>query len=898
MENAGKSAVMEYIAECREMLERITLTLARLEKGDGGADAIASLYRDFHTIKGSSQLFGYAQIGQVAHAIETSLDPIRKGSAEIHSGLIDVIYAGVDVMGQILAAINAHQAEPDFQDQLAKLVPKLTELTTQLLKADINISKDVQLVEGTVGATSPRVLAENVFSIPRAKTEDSAPKPARDVPVVPVAAARGVPKTAADESSAETIRIHVDLLDKLMNTVGELVLIRNQLLQNARSTEDVEFTRISQRLNVVTGELQSDVMKTRMQPLGNILSKFTRVVRDLSKELGKQVDLHMDGVETELDKTLIEAVKDPLTHIIRNSVDHGIEMPADRQKAGKPVSGSIRVRAFHESGYVIIEIVDDGKGLNKTILGSKAVEKGIITQEQLGKMSERDIQALIFAPGFSTASEVSSLSGRGVGMDVVRTNIERIGGVVDLSSYVGKGTTIRLKIPLTLAIVPALLVREGKSRFAIPQVKLVELFRVESGQATGGIEMLQGNPIFRLRGKVLPLVRLSMVLGLDSEKTPVVSNSEAANIVVLQGEGQQFGLIVEEIEDSADIVVKPLSQFLKGLNVFSGATILGTGEVALAIDVAGVAAACHLTVDSEAKKSVMEEERKQIAETCEYLSLDLGVPGNYVVPLSFVSRLEEIKFADVEYSGHTQVVRYRGDLLPVVDLCSEMGLNDLKKKGPTGTPTVDQETFQLVVVKRGSRQFGLSVRSILDVFTASSDLIKANGDKNFILGTLIDSNKVLVVVDVFAVLSAFVTKWMGQKDAEGDKMGLRSRFRIMVTEDSAVFRSQFRQILTDAGYSVETYEDGQLGYDALSRSRPGRYALLLSDIEMPNLTGLELAKKVRTTEAYKGVPMVAVSTRCADSDVKAGMEAGFTKYLAKLNAEEVIGAVDGLLGVA
>ncbi len=556
----------------------------------------------------------------------------------------------------------------------------------------------------------------------------------------------------AGDPATDTIRVQVVLLDKLMNLAGELVLIRNQVVQHASTTDQSgDFLNLSQRLSILTSELQSEVMKARMQPIGNILTKLSRIVRDGARDLNKSIDVHIEGAETELDKTLIESIKDPLTHLVRNAVDHGIELPEDRKKAGKPETGSLKVQAYHEGGQVIVEISDDGQGLKRAKIGAKAVERGLITAQALETMSDRDVHQLIFAPGLSTADKVSSLSGRGVGMDVVRTNIEKIGGIVDLGSTEGVGTTIRLKIPLTLAIIPALIVRAGGERFAIPQIKLVELVRVEPAEDGSGphIEMLQGQPVFRLRGELLPLICLNETL---QKATPRDADSfnQVTNIVVLNADKSLFGLIVEEIEDSIDIVVKPLSNFLKSLNTYTGATVMGDGTIALTLDVLGLAERVRLLnaegMNQDKAEGTMAQE--SLKDRVDYILLDIGAPGMYSVPLKQVKRLEELRASTIETAGEQRVVRYRDLILPIVTVSSKLGLqavNPMENRDPN-------RSVLIVVVEQDDRMFGLEVQRILDIFSTQLPLDKRATDRAGILGSMIVEQTIVGVIDVGAVI--------------------------------------------------------------------------------------------------------------------------------------------------
>ncbi len=504
-------------------------------------------------------------------------------------------------------------------------------------------------------------------------------------------------RSVADSS----IRVDVNLLDTLMNLVGELVLTRNQLIQRAAARQDQELMRSMHRLNLVAGELQEGVMKTRMQPIDNVWSKIPRVVRDLSNQMGRQIRVEMEGKETELDKTILEAIKDPLTHLVRNSCDHGIEPPEVRVAKGKPAEGVLLMRAYHEGGQVNIEIIDDGAGINVERVKDKAVERGLMTREDADRLSDRDAQHLIFKPGFSTAQAVTNVSGRGVGMDVVKTNIEKIGGVIDVSSVMGEGTTTRIKIPLTLAIIPALLVRGDENMFAIPQVNLLELVRLDKEQAAERLETIQGTPVYRLRGALLPLVDLRAQL--DAEEI----EHETTFIAVLKADEKQFGLVVDDIEDTEEIVVKPLGKQLRGINLYAGATLMGDGRVALILDANSLAARAGMINDShEAARRAAEEARLSNSDATSLLVVKLGNGRRAALPLKVVERLEEFPMSRVETVGSHQVVQYRGVILPLLRLADDYGSYEAME---------DNAPLQVVVCQHRGQLFGFVVSQVLDI---------------------------------------------------------------------------------------------------------------------------------------------------------------------------------------
>ncbi|MDB5346065.1 MAG: Signal transduction histidine kinase CheA [Schlesneria sp.] len=546
-----------------------------------------------------------------------------------------------------------------------------------------------------------------------------------------------------------TVRLDVALLDRLMNLVGELVLARNQILQYSRTTEDATLIAASQRLNLITSELQEGVMKTRMQPIQNAWAKLPRVVRDLSLQCGKKVQVKMEGAETELDKTILEAIKDPLMHIVRNSVDHGIEPPEIRQAKGKPAEGTLLLRAFHEGGQVIIEIGDDGGGINLERVRQKGLSQGLITPDQAASMSERELMNIILLPGFSTALTVTNVSGRGVGMDVVKTNVEKIGGTLDIFSVFGKGTTLRIKIPLTLAIVPALMVTAGADRYAIPQNNLVELVRLEGDRVLREIEHIHDVPVYRLRGNLLPLLYLDEQLNLrPARKGAKLSPDSVVNIVVLTAEDRRFGLVVDRIDDTQEIVVKPLGPHLKDISIYAGVTIMGDGAVALILDVVGIAK--RSGVVSEARERHITPAKTNEAVTGDLkqtlLLLGLGETHQLALPLSSVSRLEEIPLSSVERADGQQVVQYGGQIMPLLHLGDVLN---------TGSPHLEATMLQVVVYSENGRSVGLVVDRILDIVETTL-IIQQAGKRMGVLGSAVIQNRVTDLLDIHnLILSSY-----------------------------------------------------------------------------------------------------------------------------------------------
>jgi len=569
-----------------------------------------------------------------------------------------------------------------------------------------------------------------------------------------VLAAQQILETRGRTAGVETVRVGVSLLDKLMNLVGELVLARNQLLQFSNTTQNGALSAVSQRMNLIATELQEEVMKTRMQPIGNVWNKFPRTVRDLALSCGKEVRLEMEGQDTELDRTIIEAIKDPLTHLVRNALDHGIEASEARRRVGKDAIGCLKLRAFHEGGQVNIEVTDDGAGLDSDRIRRKAVERGLLPSEQAARLPERDVFNLIFLPGFSTAEKVTNVSGRGVGMDVVKTNVEKIGGMVDIQSTAGKGTTVRVKIPLTLAIIPALIVRCHGERYAIPQISLTELVRLESGKA---IETVHGAPVYRLRGRLLPLVYLSRTLKTVRENEPSVAQPAtrsteplSMNIVVLQAESRQFGLVVDEILDTEEIVVKPLGQQLKGLSAYSGATIMGDGRVALILDVLGLAQRAQLI--AEGRESVMQESRAETRtetapEQSSFLLAENGLEGRVAIPLPAVARLEEFPRTAIERAGAQEVMQYRGQIIPLVRLSEIIpATNDPEMQAAA-------VSIQVIIYTEGKHTVGLIVDRIADIVEERAELERLT-PRAGVAGSFVIQRQVTDLLDVPAIVRA------------------------------------------------------------------------------------------------------------------------------------------------
>jgi two-component system, chemotaxis family, sensor kinase CheA len=778
-------AVKEFLVESHENLDQLDRDFVSLESDPGAKDKIGGIFRTIHTIKGNSGFFGYNKLEQLAHAGESLLSLLRDGELTLTPTMVSALLTMVDRIRGCLRSIEETETEGTaVHDDVVKL---LKAARTSVAAAPAPPTKAAPLEPSSaVGATTkaaPDAPPPDAPAPVLAAPEPAPPEPAADPPpaishaveklapkiaIEPAAppvplplsmnaappsragatneptAPRGRDEGTSTSVSDTNVRVDVSLLDKLMNLVGELVLSRNQIVRFGTRLEEVAGA--AQRLNLITTELQEHVMKTRMQPIGNVWSKLPRVVRDLAVTCGKQVRVEMMGKETDLDRTILEAIKDPLTHIVRNSVDHGIETPDVRAAKGKPRTGTLTLRAYHEGGQVNIEISDDGAGVNAVAVRRKAIERNLVTAERADQMTENELIQLVFLPGFSTAEKISNVSGRGVGMDVVKTNIERIGGSVDLRGAAGRGTTIHIKIPLTLAIVPALVISSGGERYAIPQVSLLELVRLEGATGRHAIERIHGTPVYRLRGKLLPIVFLNEQLSLPDGLADVPD--QCINIVVLQADGRQFGLVVDDVRDTEEIVVKPLGKELKGVSVFAGATIMGDGRVALILDVLGLgqhsgavrgtrdAAGPHLGTTRAAAGAT-----DAVAPTT-LLLFTVSDEREMAIPLEMVARLEEFPRDRVEVVGRRRVVQYRGEILPLIDLPETLG---------TGPGAAD--TLQVIVYTEDDRSVGFVVGRILDVVDETVHVQRSSSQQG-VLGAAIVQGKVTEILDVAGLVRA------------------------------------------------------------------------------------------------------------------------------------------------
>ena len=778
--------VQEFLVESHENLDQLDRDLVALEQQPDSRELLSSIFRTIHTIKGTSGFLAFHRLETVTHAGESLLSRLRDGAQSMNVESANALLQMVDVVRSLLATIEQGGVEGEIdvqttiemvsaciEDGSGKPKPKpkaaapaavvVTPAVDEPVEADAHADDD----HDHDAEHEPVIELEPVVELPGEPVKAPVPAPRAGTPTAEPVEETAAParRSVADSS----IRVDVDLLDALMRLVGELVLTRNQLVRGVSEMSDPALTRTTQRLNLITSELQESVMKTRMQPIDQIWSKLPRVVRDLSSQLGRQIRLVMEGRETELDRSLLESVKDPLTHLVRNAVDHGIEPPDVRTAAGKVAEGTLTLRAYHEGGHVVVEVADDGAGIDPDRVASTALDRGVITRDQLARMDRSDIFQLLFQPGFSTAKKVTNVSGRGVGMDVVKTNIEKIGGTVDVESTLGRGTVWRLTIPLTLAIIQALTIECGSEQYAIPQIAVDELVFVD-GVSGKAIEHVSGAPVYRLRGKLLPLVRLDHTLGL-----PASAIEQDVYIAVLQAEGRRFGLVVDRVLNTEEIVVKPLATLLKDIGVYQGSTILGDGKVALILDVQSLARRSLLAAQAVERSGIGGEPAAAQAKVVTSNRLLITGVGErrVAVPLEMVTRLEEFSVDKIERVGAREVVQYRGRILPLVRLAHLLG----------AYPAEDGDSVSVVVYTERGRSVALAVEKIVDIVEDSTDT-HSDLDDAGLTGSAVIQQRVTEMLDVrqailaadvnfFDAVDAFEENYAGDRGGGGyDEMAV------------------------------------------------------------------------------------------------------------------------------
>ena len=919
MEFEDPEIVQEFVVESTEHLAEIENQLLTIEAAgeDIDVDLVNKVFRGIHSIKGAAGFLALTSINELAHSLENVLNLMRERSLIPTSVRVDVMLQSADQLCKLLENI-ADSNETDVSE-LSGILDAIAEGNDPVATADTVVEEspsDVPAADDSMAEVDALIAAMEAAGTtciqgmapesapgqegsqtdsPEVKKPEAkkieAKKPTDEKPVAAKAAAKKTappqpatkksapakPQASPSDAPEATIRVGVRVLDQLMNFAGELVLSRNQLLRVlSEQSNDSNLTAILGGLDQVTTDLQETIMQTRMQPIGSVFTKFPRVIRDLSASLSKKIALEVVGAEVETDKTIIEAIADPLTHLIRNSCDHGIEVPAARLSAGKSEEGQVILRAFHEAGKVIIEIVDDGAGMDPDKLREKAIEKEVITPEAAEKMSDHDAINLIFAPGFSMAKEVTDVSGRGVGMDVVRTNIEKIGGSVEVSSQLGYGSTIRIMLPLTLAIVPSMIVSVNNQSYALPQANIIEL--VQTGGPEKRIERVSNAEVLRLRGTLIPLVRLRETLNLGADPN---ANRESQLVVVEAGRSR-FALAVDQVLDSEEIVVKPLGRHLANLSLYAGSTILGDGKVAMILDAAGICSQADLASETESSKET--EEDITLAQTLKDIQrmvlLSLSDTDHFSVSMDIVSRIERIPANTVDIVGNRKVLQYRGGTLPLLSIDEVVPVT-----------SVDEPEFVYVVVfKVYGHEVGLVAPELRDIRDCD---ISMGGDacgQPGVAGITVIDNRTTRILDLYGITEIARPEWYESvRSNNGEPLKKRS-LKILVCEDSPFFRNFLTKVLVEEGHKISAYEHGEEGWSVLSE-HPTEFDLLLTDVEMPELDGIGLTLRVRADGRFDKLPIIALTSLADEESVQRGMDAGVNDYQVKMNKPDLLESI-------
>ncbi|WP_336813819.1 chemotaxis protein CheW [Bosea sp. MMO-172] len=858
--------LQEFLTETGENLDTVDRELVRFEQDPNDRDILRNIFRLVHTVKGTCGFIGLPRLEALTHAAESVIGQFRDG-ANVKPSAVTAILETIDRIKDILAELAEKGQEPEGNDET--LIGELFALAEHA-KGELKLNPPPDASLDPVAA----YLARHGQAAPEpTSAEDivfrSAPGPQRgrdgriegSEAAAPAEEAHGPARSS--NSGPATLRVNVDTIEHLMTMVSELVLTRNQLLEVSRRQEDAGLKAPLQRLSLITAELQDGVMKTRMQPIGNAWSKLPRIVRDLSAELGKRIELITEGAETELDRQILDLIKDPLIHMVRNCADHAIELPADRREAGKPEHGTIRLAAYHEGGSVTISIADDGRGLDIERIRGKAIAKGLATEAELERLSDGQIGRFIFHPGFSTADSVTAVSGRGVGMDVVKANVDSIGGTVDVASRPGLGTTITIKIPLTLAIISALIVVAGEDRYAIPQIAVRELVRAKAGD-DNRIEEINGAPVLRLRGRLLPIVSLPGLMAPPGAEHAGRKDGEGFIVVTQIGE-RQFGILVDSVFHTEEIVVKPMSSKLRHIHLFSGNTILGDGTVVLIVDPNGVARLVGATISED----VEEEPREAAAqvhrgERSTMLVFRAGTGTLQALPLSLVTRLEEIEAGEFQRSGSRTLLHYRGRLVPV----TPVGDTQLRDKG----------IQPLVIVSNGDLTVALAVEAIVDIVEDTFELEMAAAEERGIIGSAMIRGRATDVLDLAHYLPLNEPGWF----AAGRSAELPGR--ILLVEPSDFLRDMLGPVLKASGRTIATLSD--FSEAGLAGGEPVMIAML--DLDRDSDAAFAFAAVLRERAKGERLRILGLTT-CATPDLHMrAVQAGFDDVVAKFDRRALL----------
>ncbi|KAF0229585.1 MAG: two-component system chemotaxis family sensor kinase [Beijerinckiaceae bacterium] len=887
----------DFVVETSEHLDIVDAELVKFERDPNDSATLALIFRLVHTIKGTCGFLGLPRLEHLAHAGEDVISGFRDGKP-VTAPAVTMILKTIDRIKSIVAELDRSGLEPEGDDEdlvealralangevpaAAMTVPPEPEaqgsIAFQVLERNLREDEvtldDLERAFRDAPGPDPVVLLDpGPVAAPPPQVEKKAEKkPAHPKPEAKSEASGETAESDhgnANAAAKQTVRVAVGTLDRLMTMVSELVLTRNQLLEIARQRDDGDFKTPLQRLSHITAELQDGVMQTRMQPIGSAWTKLNRVIRDLTEELGKKIELVTSGAETEIDRQLLEMIKDPLLHMVRNAADHGLEMPDERIAAGKPAQGTINLRAAQESGYIIVEVSDDGRGIDIERVKAKAIRNGMTTEADIVRMSDEQILRFVMEPGFSTAAAITNISGRGVGLDVVRSHVEQVGGIVDLRSRAGRGLTVTIKLPLTLAIASALIVEAAGQRFAIPQISVAELVRTqESGEVR--IEKLNGQATLRLRQKLLPVVDVADVLNLDR---PEIAADEQKNddlVVVCHVGGQRFGIIVDSILHTEEIVVKPISSKLRHMSVYSGATILGDGSVILILEPAGVARAVMENSGREitGQTDVDLAELHAGAERSLLLLFRAGGTNLKAIPLSFIGRLEEFERSKIEDTGGRSIVQYQGRLMPILGYIPQDGF-EIDSRQP------------VLVFHQQDREIGMAVDEIVDVVEVAIQIDTSHATPGTIGATIIDG-KAVEIVDV----SELVAPEGSEKAVTAD-----DHVDVMVIEGSEFFRALFAPLLQNAGYRIAVLPSMQAARQAMANQRP---SVIVLDLDQSGEEAFSFVRELG--EASGAPPVIGLLSRGGPRLIEKGKAAGLYDLVGKFDRQGLLSSIGDTLG--
>lgn len=906
--------VQEFVVESAAHLAQVEGQLLEIESAGENYDTnvVNTVFRAIHSVKGAAGFLSLTVINSLAHSLENVLNMIRNRELSLNKSIVNTLLRSADQLRILVDNVETSN-DVDVSElvtQLDAIYSRESESAEDGGNLEDHLDHSLQQAEESVAAmgtsdiyqplseTQPSQVEmayafdhEPTSSVPEIVAEEVAPpndppqttKLPNTMEKPTVKNVDSVPVNGKNKATDSIVRVNVAVLDRLMNLAGELVLSRNQLILAVSNGTREGLEAIASRVDQVTSELQETIMQTRMQQIGTVFGRFPRVVRDLSNKLGKECILEIEGDEVEVDKTIVEAMGDPLTHLVRNSVDHGIESPEKRKAAGKSAVGRVRLRAFHQAGKVCIRIEDDGAGMDPVRLKTKALEKGVITVDQAATMSDNEALRLIFAPGFSTAAQVTDVSGRGVGMDVVKTNIEQLGGTVDLESNLGQGSAVHITLPLTLAIVPSMIVGCSGERYAVPQANIVELVRVPESEMSSKIGTVHGAEVLRLRGQLLPLVRLDKALNLR-EESKNGDRPKSANILVLETGQMRYGLVVDSLYDNEEIVVKPLGKHVRDLGYLAGATILGDGYVALILDIVGLAIHSNLR-NIDLVENDDQSESNHGAEVHRLLLFTNHSCEQFAIPMAMVARIERIKSSEIRYIGSQNILIYRGQSLPILRL--EQNIAALP-------PDSESENLFVIVFRIGDREIGLVAPALKDIRDVQMVIDAKTLREPGVLGAVIVDNATTRILDLMELVRLKYADWFQEENTVHSEKVVETP-TILLAEDSDFFRNHVTRTLESEGFKVIGAVDGRDAWDHL-QAVFDEIDVIVTDIEMPNMNGLEFAKAVRSRENTARLPIIALTSLAGDEDKERGALAGINEYQIKMDPVRLVDAVRRLAG--